>query len=228
MAAGLANFCDILGHRFGDEELLRQALTHRSSGANHNERLEFLGDAVLDLVISEHLCARFKTANEGDLSRLRAQLVQQNTLASVARELSLADHLRLGRGEARTGGADRDSILADALEAIIGAIYLDAGLPDARACILRWFAHSLAELQARKKYKDPKTRLQEYVQALGRGLPQYEIVDVSGEPHKQSFTIRCTVAGLSTPVQGVGLSRRKAEQFAAAQALRLLGASDDQ
>ncbi len=228
MAAGLANFCDILGHRFGDQELLRQALTHRSSGANHNERLEFLGDAVLDLVISEHLYARFKTANEGDLSRLRAQLVQQNTLASVARELSLADHLRLGRGEASTGGANRDSILADTLEAIIGAIYLDAGLPGARACILRWFAHSLTELPARKKYKDPKTRLQEYVQALGRGLPQYEIVDVSGEPHKQSFTIRCTVAGLSTPVQGVGLSRRKAEQLAAAQALRLLGASDDQ
>ncbi len=229
MATGLANFCAVLGHRFSDEGLLRQALTHRSSGAKHNERLEFLGDAVLDLVISEYLYARFRTANEGDLSRSRAQLVRQNTLASIARKLTLTQYLRLGRGETKTGGADRDSMLADTLEAIIGAIYLDAGLPDTRACVMRWFADSLTEIQAEKKeYKDPKTRLQEFVQARGQDLPQYEIVDVSGEPHKQSFTIRCSVPGLRRTVQGTASSRRKAEQLAAAQALQLLGERNDQ
>lgn len=227
MATGLAAFGDTLGHRFGDEGLLQQALTHRSSGARHNERLEFLGDAVLDLVISEYLYARFKTANEGDLSRLRAQLVKQDTLAGIARKLTLTEHLRLGRGETKTGGGSRDSILADTLEAIIGAVYLDAGLPGVHACIMRWFAGSFVEIQAQKKYKDPKTRLQEYVQARGQDLPQYEIVNVSGEPHKQSFTLRCIVPGMSKPVQGIASSRRKAEQVAAAQVLRLLGESDD-
>lgn len=227
MAAGLAKFCDTLGHRFNDEGLLQQALTHRSSGAKHNERLEFLGDAVLDLVISDYLYGRFETAKEGDLSRLRAQLVKQGTLAGIARKLTLMDYLRLGRGETKTGGGHRDSMLADTLEAIIGAIYLDAGLGETQACILRWFADSLIAIQAEKEYKDPKTRLQEYVQARGQGLPQYKIVDVNGEPHQQTFTLRCRVPGMSKIVQGVASSRRKAEQVAAAEALRLLGESDD-
>lgn len=216
-----------IGHRFSDPLLLQQALTHRSSGAAHNERLEFLGDAVLDVVISEYLYARFKAASEGDLSRLRAQLVKQDTLAGIARKLALGEYLQLGRGETKTGGGGRDSILADGLEAIIGAIYLDAGLASTRACIMEWFADVVVGLRAENKYKDAKTRLQEYLQARGGELPQYDIVDISGEPHMQSFTLRCTVPGLAKPSVGVASSRRKAEQAAAAQALQLLGVSDE-
>ena len=211
-----------LGHRFGNAELLRQALTHRSHSSPHNERLEFLGDAVLNCVVASLLYQRFASLREGDLSRQRANLVRQEALAQVAQALALGDHLRLGEGELKSGGFRRPSILADALEAIIGAIYLDAGFDVARSVIERLLQPLLDQLDPRDSGKDPKTALQELLQARRQPLPQYALLATRGEAHAQEFEIECAIPSLSIRALGGGSSRRAAEQDAAREALRLL------
>ena len=211
-----------LGHRFGNAELLRQALTHRSHSSPHNERLEFLGDAVLNCVVASLLYRRFGHLREGDLSRQRANLVRQEALAQVAQGLTLGDHLRLGEGELKSGGFRRPSILADALEAIIGAIFLDAGFDAARSVIERLLSPLLEQLDPSDSGKDPKTALQEFLQAQRQPLPQYVLLTTRGEAHAQEFEIECTISSLGVRALGIGSSRRAAEQGAAREALRLL------
>lgn len=207
-----------LDYRFSDVALLEMALTHRSVTQNNNERLEFLGDAVLGMVIAEELFKRFPEANEGDLSRLRASLVKGETLAEIALSLKLGDVIRLGQGELKSGGFRRKSILADAFEAILGAIYLDGGFDNCRNIILKHFSSRLDAVSPETAQKDPKTRLQEYLQANQQALPGYEVVDIAGEAHAQTFTIECQVEGVQT-VRAQGSSRRKAEQAAAGMIL---------
>ncbi len=207
-----------LGYRFIDAALLQQALTHRSSGKNNNERLEFLGDAILGAVIAAELYQRFPAASEGRLSRLRASLVRRESLAEIARELQLGEYLQLGTGERRSGGHCRGSILSDSFEALLGAIYLDNGYEACRNCILEQFAGKFDALDEITVLKDPKTRLQEHLQAQGRPLPEYLVLEVSGEAHAQRFRISCAVQGAS-PCAGTGNSRRNAEQEAAGKML---------
>ncbi|WP_406666461.1 ribonuclease III [Gallaecimonas sp. GXIMD1310] len=211
-----------LGYQFNDQQLLVQALTHRSAGASHNERLEYLGDSILSFVIADALFARFPKANEGDMSRMRATLVKGKTLAELGSEFGLGDFLRLGPGELKSGGFRRESILADAVEAIIGAIYLDADLAVVREHILRWYQSRLGSIQPGVAQKDPKTRLQEYLQGKRLALPHYQVEKVEGEAHKQVFTVSCQVDGIDQPFSGSGASRRKAEQAAAERALEHL------
>lgn len=206
-------------HVFKDPRLLEQALTHRSAGPTNNERLEFLGDSVLELVVSEYLYRRFERAAEGQLTRTRASIVKEPTLARVARSLALGDRLRLGGGELKSGGFDRDSILADALEALIGALYLDGGLAAARTFIQEHFAGELQSADPARIHKDPKTRLQEYLQSHGRELPVYEVTGVVGASHDQLFTIDCLIPDENRVFRGEAGSKRKAEQTAAAKAL---------
>jgi ribonuclease-3 len=217
-----------LGHRFRRGELIARALTHRSFGSPHNERLEFLGDGVLGCVIAGELYARFPDLTEGQLSRLRASLVREAALAAVARELGLSAHLRLGEGEVASGGAARPSILADAMEAVVGAVFLDGGYDAARAAVLRIYAPALERLDPSAPAKDPKTRLQELLQARRRGLPLYRVVATRGAAHRQTFEVECVVdaadGGEARRATGSGSSRRLAEQQAAEQMLRLLGA----
>ena len=214
-----------LGHRFRDAALLRAALTHSSAGEANNERLEFLGDAVLALLVAETLYALFPDANEGELSRLRASLVKRETLARLARGLVLGPHLVLGEGEKRSGGAERDSNLANALEAVIGAIYLDGGIDACRTEVLPWFAGTLANLVRNGLRKDPKTELQEHLQSRHLPVPIYDVTDIAGPPHRRVFTVSCASAALGVPVSGQGSSRRRAEQAAAEAALVLLTGS---
>lgn len=208
-----------LGYTFQQQALLLQALTHRSADSKHNERLEFLGDSILNFVIANALYQRFPFEDEGDMSRMRATLVRGGTLAEMAREFHLGECLRLGPGELKSGGFRRESILADTVEAIIGGIFLDSDIQKVGQLVLTWYAERLAEISPGEKQKDPKTRLQEYLQRLHRSLPSYLITQVSGEAHDQKFTIHCHVSGLSEPVVGSGSSRRKAEQAAAEQTL---------
>ena len=211
-----------IGHDFSDLSLFELALTHRSCGKKNNERLEFLGDSILNFVIADDLYARFPKAKEGELSRLRARMVKGVTLSEVARELGLGDYLRLGSGELKSGGFRRDSILADAVEAIIGAIYLDSDMDTARAYILKWFEQRLNTLDLNESLKDSKTRLQEFLQSRRLALPEYELTNVEGEAHAQTFYIDCRVSGLNNPAKGSGSSRRQAEQEAAKHALTAL------
>ena len=213
---------DRLGYRFHEPELLKQALTHRSVGSANNERLEFLGDAILGLVIAEALYRRFPHANEGCLSRLRANLVKGETLAAAARRIELGEALLLGPGELKSGGFRRDSILAGALEAVIGAVYLDGGMEPARELILRLLDEELRRATPDGALKDAKTRLQEYLQGRRLPLPSYDVTAVEGSDHDQVFEVACRVTGLDGPVLGRGSSRRRAEQQAAAQALQRL------
>ena len=212
-----------IGYQFKDTGLLTLALTHRSYGGQNNERLEFLGDSVLNFIVAEDLFCRFEEAREGQLSRLRARMVKGVTLAEIAREFNLGDYLRLGTGELKSGGFRRDSILADALESIIGAIYLDSGFEVCRERVLCWFSTRLNGLSLKDTTKDSKTRLQEYLQARQKDLPRYEVVSVQGQAHAQVFQVMCYVDELSDATQGVGSSRRLAEQKAAKQALTELG-----
>lgn len=211
-----------LPYEFNDESLLRRALTHRSAHGEHNERLEFLGDALLGMIVAEHLFANFPRADEGQLTRMRAALVNRDSLAEVARELDLGTHLVLGEGEQRSGGWRRDSILANAFEALLGAVYLDGGIGPCREMVLRALAPQLASADPERAHKDAKTALQEYLQSRRRELPQYQMMDVSGPSHEQVFTVRCQIDTLEQPVVARGTSRRKAEQAAAEEALRLL------
>ncbi|MBK1693960.1 ribonuclease III [Chromatium weissei] len=205
----------MLGYSFQCVALFEQALTHRSAGALNNERLEFLGDALIGFLIAEVLLEKFPDANEGTLSRMRASLVKRESLAELARELKLGDYLRLGAGELRTGGHARDSILADALEAVLGAIYLDGGFIAARHVVLALFAHRLNAISATQSEKDPKTQLQEWLQSRRRALPEYIVVAVNGDQHNQLFTVRCQLSDALISSIGTGSSRRRAEQSAA-------------
>ncbi|MBD9484823.1 ribonuclease III [Pseudomonas sp. PDM14] len=223
MSASLARLERQLGHTFKDQDLMVLALTHRSFAGRNNERLEFLGDAILNFVAGEALFERFPQAREGQLSRLRARLVKGETLAVLARGFDLGEYLRLGSGELKSGGFRRDSILADALEALIGAIYLDAGMDVARQRVLAWLSNELDGLTLVDTNKDPKTRLQEFLQSRALELPRYEVVDIQGEPHCRTFFVQCDVALLNDRTQGQGASRRIAEQVAAAAALVALG-----
>jgi ribonuclease-3 len=210
------------GYVFSQPALCDAAVTHRSAGADHNERLEFLGDSVLNCCVARLLYDAHGQADEGALSRLRATLVSGETLAQIAGELKLGEHLRLGLGELKSGGFRRASILADALEAILGAIFLDSGFDAAAAAVARIMGPRLADLPAADTLKDPKTRLQEALQAHGLALPVYTLTAVAGDPHAQSFTVSCEVPVLDVSAVGEGASRRRAEQLAAAKLLELL------
>ncbi len=212
-----------IGYTFSDAGLLTLALTHRSFSGRNNERLEFLGDAILNFVAGEALFHHFPQAKEGQLSRLRSRLVKGETLAVLARGFGLGEYLRLGSGELKSGGFRRDSILADTTEAIIGGIYLDAGMEVARERVLAWLEQHFSELTLEDTNKDPKTRLQEFLQSRGGDLPQYEVIDIQGEPHCRSFAVECQVSLLNEKTHGQGASRRIAEQVAASKALIALG-----
>lgn len=214
------------GYRFSDARLLMRALTHRSSGADHNERLEFLGDAVLSLVISSLLFERFAGSDEGDLTRVRAHLVREDSLHRMALQLGLPDMLRLGEGEARGGGAQRASILADALEALIGATFQDGGFDAARGLVQRLFGEIIDTTDLAAWSKDAKTELQEWLQARRLPVPNYRISATRGQAHAQTFEVECAVPALNLVESGEGRSRRAAEQEAAARMLDSLKASD--
>lgn len=220
----LARLTASLGHEFKQESLLRQALTHRSYSAQHNERLEFLGDSVLNCVIARALYDAFPQLPEGTLSRMRANLVRQETLAEIAVGLELGDYLLLGEGELKSGGFRRPSILADALESIFGAVFLDAGFDTARSVVLGLFASNIANIDPSASGKDAKTRLQEWLQAKRYPLPEYQLVGTRGEAHDQVFVISCNVPALGIKTQGQGRSRRAAEQEAALAVLKQTGA----
>ena len=226
MAAAPTKASDRVGHRFADPGLLAQALTHRSAGAPHNERLEFLGDALVNLVVAEALYARWPRADEGALTRARAELVRESSLAAIARALELGPQLTLGPGELKSGGHRRDSILADALEAVVAAVYLDSDFGHCRDVLLPWFEPALAAMPPPHKVgKDAKTRLQEWLQARQQPLPTYTLEAEHGEEHARSFRVRCDLPGSpGISAQGSGGSRRAAEQAAAEAVLEQLEA----
>jgi ribonuclease-3 len=222
--AATAALQQALGHDFSDPGLLAMALTHRSAGSRNNERLEFLGDSIINHIVADALYQRFPRAREGEMSRMRASLVKGDTLAEIARELQLGDHLLLGPGERKSGGYRRSSILADTLEALAGAILLDAGFERCRDCVLGWFKPRLDQLSTGAADKDAKTRLQEYLQGRGSPLPEYELVAVAGDDHDQQFSVACRLSRPQLVAEGSGKSRRKAEQAAAQDALQRLAA----
>ncbi|MDP9500623.1 ribonuclease III [Bisgaard Taxon 45] len=211
-----------IGYTFNQSSLLKQALTHRSAAVKHNERLEFLGDAILNLIIAEALYHQFPKCNEGELSRMRATLVREPTLATLARQFELGDYLSLGPGELKSGGFRRESILADCVEAIIGAISLDSDLATTSKIVQHWYQVLLKQIQPGDNQKDPKTRLQEYLQGKRLPLPNYNVVEIKGEAHCQTFTVECYVQNIDRTFVGIGASRRKAEQAAAEKILQEL------
>ena len=224
-----AAFADLqirLGYAFRDVNLLQRAMTHRSFGADHNERLEFLGDSVLNLVVAHLLFDRLANMPEGDLSRVRANLVKQETLHQLALHLELPGRMRLGEGELKSGGTRRASILADALEALIGAVYLDGGFDAAQALVQRLFAKVEIRPDMQAAEKDPKTQLQEWLQGRKLPLPRYTVIGTSGAAHRQTFEVACEVPDLKKHERGTGASRRAAEQAAAAALLAILTQAD--
>lgn len=204
-----------IGYQFKNQSLLQQALTHRSHGSQNNERLEFLGDGVLNFIIAHQLFQRFPKLSEGDLSRMRAQLVKEPTLCEIASSLGLGEHLRLGEGELKSGGWRRPSVLADALEAMVGAAYLDGGFEAAEQMVVRLFTPLLEKLDPKSIGKDPKSMLQEYLQSRKFDLPEYKVLATEGEAHCQTFRVECHIARLNISTNGEGASRRAAEQQAA-------------
>lgn len=214
----------IFGYQFKDESLLLLALTHRSLGGHNNERLEFLGDSILGMVISSELYNRFPGEKEGVLTRLRSSLVKGETLSKIASELNLGEYIKLGSGELKSGGFRRASTLADAVEAIIGAIYLDShkqyGISVVQDIILKIFDDRINECEPTSILKDPKTRLQEHLQAKGLPLPEYNVISISGKEHKQTFKVACSIQGFANHINASGSSRRKAEQAAAEKVLK--------
>lgn len=211
-----------LGHDFSDETLVELALTHRSVGATNNERLEFLGDSIVNFVIGEALFNKFPEVKEGTLSQMRAQLVKGKTLAEIAREFDIGEYLSLGPGELKSGGFRRESILADAVEALIGAIYIDSGMEACKACILRWYGTRLDAISPKNNIKDAKTLLQEWLQARKEKLPIYHLLRSSDEDQQHLFEVECEVAGFKQRFKGEGSNRRNAEQSAATLALAAL------
>jgi ribonuclease-3 len=222
LSDGLTALQKRLGHDFTDQVLLERAVTHRSFSADHNERLEFLGDSVLNLSVAHWLFEKLNDQTEGDLSRVRANLVKQDTLFQLAFDLELSTVLRLGEGELRSGGQKRPSILADALEALIGAVYLDAGYPAAQALVLRLFKNVAVNPQMQAASKDPKTELQEWLQGRKLQLPLYTVVATRGAAHKQMFEVACDIREMGLSQLGLGTSRRAGEQSAAAAMLEIL------
>lgn len=215
-----------LGWSFNDARLLAQALTHRSVSDENNERLEFLGDGILNFVVAAELYHRRPDLQEGDLSRLRAALVNKSALAGIARSIELGDYVELGGGELKSGGHRRDSILADTLEAVLGAVYLDGGFDACQDMIQRLYAQHFADLPKMKAKKDPKTRLQEYLQSRQLPLPEYQVDDITGRAHEQVFTVSCRVETITLVGAGSAGSRRAGEQAAAADLLFKLGIDD--
>lgn len=224
MQPALVSLQSRLQHRFSDAALLQRAVTHRSFSADHNERLEFLGDSVLSLAVSSLLYQRLSSMPEGDLSRVRANLVKEDTLHRLALDLRLAEVLRLGEGESRSGGHKRPSILADALEALIGAVYLDAGYASAEALVHRLFEAVEINPQMQAAAKDAKTALQEWLQGRKMQLPQYRVVGTVGAAHRQTFDVECAIPELALAERGIGGSRRAGEQSAATAMLVTLKA----
>ena len=215
MAIDLDKLQQLLNHKFSDPDLVRLALTHRSANKLNNERLEFLGDSLLGYIVAEILFEIFPQANEGELSRLRAMLVNKTTLAEIAREIDLKDFIQLGSGEKKSGGDNRDSILADAIEALIAAIYLDGGINSCKSLIEDWIADRIATESVVEQQKDAKTKLQEMMQAQGLSLPFYSVLEISGEAHEQNFLVECRVDVMAESQKGTGSSKRNAEQQAA-------------
>jgi len=210
-----------LNHEFDDLNLLDTALTHRSAGMRNNERFEFLGDSILGFVIADYLYEKFPAADEGQLSRLRASLVKREALADIAKNLELGQYLKLGQGELRSGGHRRDSILADAVEAVIAAIYLDTNYQRAKQFIFELYESQLTKVSMSKSAKDPKTRLQELLQSRRIDLPDYEVIESSGPQHKQTFVVNCKARSIGLEAIGTGSSKRKAEQDAAMKLLEI-------
>ncbi len=208
-----------LGYPFTDESLVDRALSHRSVGSVNNERLEFIGDSIVNFLMAEALFNQFPDSREGELSQMRAQLVKGATLAEIAREFELGDFLHLGPGELKSGGHRRDSILADAVEALIGAMYLDGGMDACRKHVNVWYQSRLESISPRQEIKDAKSRLQEYLQGRGRSLPKYHVRETTGCDHQQEFTVECEIEHLKQRFEGVGSSRRSAEQAAAQAAI---------
>ena len=217
-----ASLSRIIHYTFSYSTFMIMALTHRSFSAQHNERLEFLGDSVLSFLIAEELYKRFPRIDEGDLSRLRAQLVKESSLSGIATSIGLGDFIRLGEGELKSAGWRRPSILADTFESIIGAIYLDGGIEPTHQFVLRFFENQLNEIDPKLIQKDPKTLLQELLQSKKSDLPIYTVVSIEGEAHSQSFTIECIIKKSNIKTQGIGNSRRIAEQEAASKAYQLM------
>ena len=218
----LAQLCKRIGYQFSEQKLLMQALTHRSAKGEHNERLEFLGDSLLGCIIAERLFQQFPKQSEGDLTRMRSSLVKGVTLAEIARDFKLGEHLILGPGEKKSGGHRRESILEDAVEALIGAVYLDSDMQTCKKLVLNWFDERLSKIKPGNNQKDPKTRLQEYLQGRKIPLPKYEVVDIKGQSHNQEFTVKCTTEVVKKAIITTGSSRRKAEQAAAEKVLELI------
>ena len=215
----LASLFNKINYSFTDHSLLEMALTHRSRGVNNYERIEFLGDSILGFVVAEWLYKEFPECGEGKLSRMRATVVRKETLANIARKLDLGDYLLLGEGELKSGGFNRDSILSDTLEGLIGAIYLEAGMSQSKQFILEHFMEDLKKLSPDTTYKDPKSHLQELMQQQSLTLPEYTIIEITGEPHEQEFTVRCLLPDLNLDYIAKGRSRRLAEQTSATMAL---------
>lgn len=213
----------LIGYTFNNIDLLNHALTHRSANKIHNERLEYLGDSILSFVIAEALFNRFPNVDEGDLSQMRSSLVCGEMLAIIGQNFSIGEYMILGQGELKSGGHRRESIISDALEAIIGAIYLDSNIQTVKQLILLWYQTRLNEIQPGIKQKDPKTRLQEYLQGLRLARPIYLIIEVIGDDHEQEFVVQCKLDGDNNRYLGRGVSRRKAEQAAAQMAIEKLG-----
>ncbi|MBC9131253.1 ribonuclease III [Frischella sp. Ac48] len=213
----------LIGYTFNNIDLLNHALTHRSANKIHNERLEYLGDSILSFVIAEALFNRFPNVDEGDLSQMRSSLVCGEMLAIIGQNFSIGEYMILGQGELKSGGHRRESIISDALEAIIGAIYLDSNIQTVKQLILLWYQTRLNEIQPGIKQKDPKTRLQEYLQGLRLARPVYLIIEVIGDDHEQEFVVQCKLDGDNNRYLGRGVSRRKAEQAAAQMAIEKLG-----
>jgi ribonuclease-3 len=211
----------LIGYTFKQPKLLKQALTHRSAHAEHNERLEFLGDSILGFVIAEALYSQFEQATEGNLSRMRSTLVKEHALMLIAKQFQIGEQLYLGSGELKSGGFRKDSILADSIESVIGAIYLDSDFGTVKKCILSWYDSQLSAIDPQMSQKDPKTLLQEHLQRFSYDLPHYEVTKIEGPQHNQHFTVCCTmvVDGETYLVEARGNSRRKAEQSAASKAL---------
>lgn len=216
---------DRLKYQFNNQDLLKTALTHRSAGINNNERLEFLGDAILGCAIAEVLFEKVEHADEGKLSRMRSALVKKESLAQIGKALDIGSIMELGAGEVRSGGRKRDSIIADAVEAIIAAVFLDSNIEQAKQLIARLYGDRLKSLDPERQFKDPKTQLQELLQRHKHPLPQYDVIKISGDQHDQEFEVSCSVEKLSLKISGKGGSRRKAEQAAAEAMLKRINES---
>ena len=219
MASNVRQLQERLQYQFRDPELLSLALSHRSCGSRNNERLEFLGDSILGVTVTDFLYQQFSLAREGDLSRMRSQIVRAESLAQVAKKLQLGPELSLGPGEMKSGGQRRDSILGDTVEALIGAVYLDSDMQSASACVTNWFADLLAAASDAQPVKDAKTALQEWLQQRSKPVPQYELVNTGGEAHSRLFTVSCKIDQVDKTVSATASSRRKAEQLVAEQLL---------